>query len=174
MAGFKQFSWPVLTYDAPILRSPSVSRIQYVSDTDMAGIRRGYVSSNFYYFQILLCIGYAYGYVWATLDTAQHIFWPIQPTNRYNPNSLRPPTLPVSHEQQPPGVRGALLPHPPGATCDAARRRGRRRPRATPPTRRPPVLLPHGLSSASAAPARPLLRRPCSPTAPRPLLRICS
>ena len=102
---------------------------------------------------------------------AQHIFWPIQPTNRYNPNSLRPPTLPVSHEQQPPGVRGALLPHPPGATCDAARRRGRRRPRAMPPTRRPPVLLPHGLSSASAAPARPLLRRPCSPTAsPPPLL----
>ena len=37
-------------YDAPILRSPSVSRIRYVSDTDMAGIRRGYVSSDFYYF----------------------------------------------------------------------------------------------------------------------------
>jgi len=139
-------------YDAPILRSPSVSRIRYVSDTDTAGIRLGYVSGDFYYFRILLCIGYAYGYVWATLDTAQHIFWPIQPTNRYNPNSLRPPTLPVSHEQQPPGVRGALLPHPPGAICDATRRRGRRRPRATPPTRRPPVLLPHGLSSASAVP----------------------
>ena len=137
------------SYDAPILRSPSVSHIRYVSDTDTAGIRRGYVSSDFYYFQILLCIGYAYGYVWATLDTAQHIFWPIQPTNRYNPNSLSLP-LSQSHEQQPPGVRGALLPHPPGATCDAARRRGRRRPRATPPTRRPPVLLPHGLSSASA------------------------
>ena len=67
----------IVGYDAPILRSPSVSRIRYVSDTDTAGIRLGYVSDDFYYFRILLCIGYAYRYVWAALDTAQHNFWPI-------------------------------------------------------------------------------------------------
>ena len=144
-------------YDAPILRSPSVSRIRYVSDTDTAGIRRGYVSSDFYYFQILLCIGYAYGYVWATLDTAQHNFWPIQPTNTYNPNSL---TLPLSQYPTTPRAAaasrqgGALLPHPPAPPAtppdaadagDPARRRRRAgRLSCSRTASPPPSLFPHG------------------------------
>jgi len=122
------------SYDAPILRSPSVSRIRYVSDTDTAGIRLGYVYDDFYYFRILLCIGYAYGYVWATLDTAQHNFWPIQPTNTYNPNSLTLPLsqYPTSSSRQGSGVpcsriRQARPATPPDAADagDPARRRRR-------------------------------------------------
>ena len=152
-------------YDAPILRSPSVSRIRYVSDTDTAGIRRGYVSSDFYYFRILLCIGYVYGYVWATLDTAQHIFWHIQPTNRYNPNSLSLPLsqYPTSSSRQGLGVpcsciRQARPATPPDAadTGDPARRRRRASRLSCSSTASPPPLLhPHGLSSAVPIPPQP-------------------
>ena len=149
------------TYDAPILRSPSVSRIRYVSDTDTAGIRLGYVSGDFYYFRILLCIGYAYRYVWAALDTAQHNFWPIQPTNTCNPNSL---TLPLS--QYPTTPRAAAASRQGGVPCSRIRQRHlRRRPTPrTPATPRDAADAP----AACPAPARPLLRLCCTRTASPP------
>ena len=156
---------PILgTYDAPILRSPSVSRIRYVSDTDTAGIRRGYVSSDFYYFRILLCIGYVYGYVWATLDTAQHIFWHIQPTNRYNPNSL---SLPLSQYPTSSSIPRAAAARGQGCPAPASARRDRRlRPMPrTPATPRDAADAP----AACPAPARPLLRLCCTRTASPPL-----
>ena len=144
---------------APILRSPSVSRIRYVSAMDTAEICLGYVSGDFYYFRILLCIGYAYGYVWTTLDTAQHNFWPIQPTNTYNPNYL---TLPLS--QYPTTPRAAAASRQ-GVPCSRIRQRHlRRRPTPrTPATPRDAADAP----AACPAPARPLLSL-CRPSHRRP------
>ena len=77
-------------------------------------------------------------------------FWPIQPTNTYNPNSL---TLPLSQYPTTPRAAaasrqgGALLPHPPA-------------PPATPPDAA-------DAPAACPAPARPLLSL-CRPSHRRP------
>ena len=62
-----------MSYDAPILRSPSVSRIRYVSDTDTPWIRVGYVSGRIPKNRIRTGADTRTGRGWARLDTAQRL-----------------------------------------------------------------------------------------------------